>query len=495
MRRGKTRLPSPSAIFALRHRHSGHLEQKRADRFDRREAADPATRAVFEAGKSARHQAMVKISQQSPARCSPMAWWQHLPALRRADQQIFLFGAAAFSRSIVWCFADMLLAFHARSDLGLDDKRTGLLLALAAGVGAASDLIVGSLFARFGIGGRAALVWQRWAMLACGICLVLQFLPLGDFHWLLCWSILFRIAFECVSVPQAMLMAWLPPDRAGVRRLVTLNATLGAAARLATAILTFAVIGRYQLPFAGREALLAGLAATIAIITADRLARVHCEEAAVPASHPPARGLGLPAGFVALAGAITLHASALYLLARLLIFTPRAGGTATAPAMLVLLTAGMMIGPWAADRLFATRRDAALPSTMVLLLASAALYVLLPASPIACMTAACLYGAALSASATLLWQALTVRVHRSHGAEDNDGGMAFSLFAFATKLGMVAGGWLTGLALDGFIAGDATTLLWILALTAASALACTALWATLLPRKPGRRLQQEEVAV
>ncbi|QJU59960.1 hypothetical protein HL653_21400 [Sphingomonas sp. AP4-R1] len=419
--------------------------------------------------------------------------WRRRSARFGGASHVRWFAAAAFFRSLVWCFSDMVLGFHAHAELDLAGELTGLLLAIVAGAGAVSDLAVGWVMRRFGIRGRAALAWQRYAMLFCGVFFVLQFLPVHDARWVIVWSILFRVTFECVAVPQAMLMAWLPGDAGGVRRLVTLNAAMGAAARLATAGLTFTIIGRYQMPFEGREALLAGIVAGLAILSADHLAAISGERQAVSSPGSPVE-TDLPEGFLLLALGIALHAALLYLLARLLIFTPSPG----TPILMVALTVGMTIGPLAVARVTTGLKESRFAVTMSLLVVTALISLWLPGLSFVRMATTSLYGASLSASATLLWHVLAERVRRSGDPDQRSGGTAFALFAFAAKMGMVVGGWLTGRVLEGYVAGEAASRSAILTLIVGGAIGSVLLWQRLV-REAGRgrtpSLQQEELAV
>jgi predicted MFS family arabinose efflux permease len=184
----------------------------------------------------------------------------------------------------------------------------------------------------------------------------------------------------------------------------------------------------------------------------------------------------------------------LYLLARLLIFTP----TPDTPVLIVALTLGMMIGPMAVARISAERMKSGLAVIMALLVGAAVISLWPPRLPFIEIVAACLYGASLSASATLLWQALAERVRRSGDPDQWSGGTAFSLFAFVAKIGMVAGGWLTGRVLEGYVAGETASRSAILALTVGGAIGSVLLWQRLF-RESGYagtiRLQQEELAV
>ena len=82
------------------------------------------------------------------------------------------FAAANLARSFVWCFAEMFLAFHLRSTVGLSSAQTSLTLVILLMIGAATDLAAGFLLRRYNSSRAIVLGSQRTGAVVVAIALV-----------------------------------------------------------------------------------------------------------------------------------------------------------------------------------------------------------------------------------------------------------------------------------------------------------------------------------
>ncbi len=388
-----------------------------------------------------------------------------------------VFAAAVFGRGTLWCFAEVLLAYHLHVRLALSSGQTASLLVALLLVSALGDVLGGWALRRFGGTIAAAVALQRNGAILSAFSLMLLFLPIGGFVWALFWGAAFRLAFGIYALPQTALLSLLPPQLGATFNLVAVNSIAGSAARLLVAVLAICIVGSVSATSPYLESTSCALVASGAILSAFVLARSlgHGEMPAPLTIQLDLRD-ALAGEFGWLAFAFLAHAGALFTISRLLLFTPP---TQTWPApggwMVLAFTIGMTLGPWLAIKVLPVIGEADFSLSMLVITVSAIPIVLLNLAIEARMAAALAHGAALGASGYMLWQALadTVRQRavRSPGIE----GPAYAAIALTTKIGIALGSGALGFLIDGYEQAHTPASVAIVAMTGLGAGLC--LWA------------------
>lgn len=395
-----------------------------------------------------------------------MAETQVVEAGGRSKTLRVAFAAATLARGLCWCFADMLLGYHLYVHAGLSSGETALVLTALLVLGAVADLLVGLVLKRYQSQRSAVLALQRSGAVIAAIALVPLFLLQIDVVLSMIWGGAFRIAFAFYAVPQATLLSLLPNDDREQRLFVTLYSTLGSSARLLTAGGAFLIAG--SVPNA-RLGWVIGLAGFV-VFSAFYLDRVARSRASAPLPSSSAyRSPGWPIGFNWYLLALASHAGALFMMSRLLLFTPEiAGQVATGPWMTLAWASGMAVGPWWAMR----QSNFVLPMAIALT-AGAAIALVSIVSFEAKVGASLLYGIGLGASAAALLGAVAKQIRHRTGPADV---LAFATLALNTKLAMAVGNGALAFLLDGYVAGDSATVRTLILISLIGAAICLLAW-------------------
>ncbi|WP_445192607.1 hypothetical protein ACT009_01330 [Sphingomonas sp. Tas61C01] len=392
------------------------------------------------------------------------------------------FAAAAFSRGLTRCFADMFLGYHLHARAGLSSAETGATLLVLLSAGALADVAAGLLLRRWRSRARAVFVMQRIGAIFAAVALVPLFLPEIGMIGALFWGSAFRIAFSFYTVPQTTLLSILPED-AGERRLfVTLHTALGAFARLVTAATAFLIVDAVD---PARSAIHLGWVVALASFGVVTVLLLELAVGARPTvstlPSDPADDRGWPAGLTWLLATTLFHASALFMMSRLFLFAPQAdGATVSGPWVLTAWTCGLTAGPF----LWGRCRRLSFP-VAVAVAAIAASVLLMSGLPLPVkLIAACGYGIGLGASGAELIGAIGHLVRKGSGAS---AGMAFAAFAFVTKIAMAAGNGALAFILDGYAADERSTLALLATINLVGGLSCALAWRR-AKRAPGDRV-------
>jgi Na+/melibiose symporter-like transporter len=383
--------------------------------------------------------------------------------VEREALQRSAYGAGHFAKSLAWTFTDLLLAYYANVRVGLSARETGLLLFLSMAYGAALDAVVAYVLRHAEGSRRRILQIQFLAGLVTAAALLVVFLPrfgsVAPFTYLIVTLGLLRTGYAVYDVAQNALVSLLPADEADAHRYVVLRQTLSAVARLCVAALSFLIVDKTA-P-AGREVLLAGAIAMLIVATASWILAWAGPARAVP-QRPAAVGLRLPRGAARLLLAAAVHSGPFSMAARMLTFVERGGpDDHTGASLLFALVLGTLIGPITIGRL---RHEAGGPGVALAFAAlgvvAGAGFLVDPWSGVPALVACCAYGVSLGATMTLFWRGMSavVRDHARRTGERTDLA-AFALLTASLKLASAVFGGAVGLALDGFRAGQWTTLL------------------------------------
>jgi Na+/melibiose symporter-like transporter len=375
------------------------------------------------------------------------------------------FGAAHFSKSLVWSFVDLLFAYFLYNVVRLPAEQTGHLLFGLLLFAALADLGVGVALSHFRVSCARVLLLHLIGALATGVTLFAQFdLAQRPGVSLLLIGLLFRLVFSLYDVAQTALTSLLPENDASARRYVQLRTALSAAARL---VVTAASLWFTQLPGAILQTsmtLVLSLFAIAMISTAAILLYCGRDFARRDAYvRSQTRRLVISRELALLLLAFIVSVAFFATMNRLVIFTPRVG-----PWLLFIFSIGTLAGPIVAFRLEDQLgwRAACIVSAALATIAGD----LLAFAP---GTAAALaYGLGLGALGSYLWEwaARLVSRHAAATGERIDA-MVFALVIFSIKIAVAGGSLILGSQLEGFAAGDLFAALTLTAITTASGLA------------------------
>lgn len=381
------------------------------------------------------------------------------------------FAAANLARSFVWCFAEMFLAYHLRSAVGLSSAQTSLTLVILLMIGAATDLAAGFLLRRYNSSRAIVLGAQRVGAVLVAIALVPLFLPGIGLAGALFWGCLFRAAFSFYAVPQATLLSILPADQDDQRLYVTMYSALGAVARPITALLALLIVNENS-PFAlGLD--LGWVLAIALFCVASALVleyAVRTRGALAIGSTSARQRESWPVELNWILAATAFHAGALYMMSRLFLFTAApSDGRHTGAWLLILWSLGLAAGPLI--RMLSRKSFFPFAVTAAGIFAC---MILLTSTPLPVrLGAALLYGATLSASGADLLGAIA-RVTTDRGG--TSGGMAFAAFAVVIKVAMALGNGALAFLLDGYSTNASATIAALVVIHVGGAVCCVFIW-------------------
>jgi Na+/melibiose symporter-like transporter len=393
----------------------------------------------------------------------------------------------------VWCFAELFLGYYFRVRLELSSGATGLLLLILLFLGAAGDAVAAWLLRKVGGDRDAALRLQRRGALITAIAFALLFTRWSaatqreSFLWALSCGTGFRLAFAFYAIPQVALLSLLPGDKADVRAFVALNSTMGALARLTTAVATFLIAGGLPQVTEVQAQFYAYLLGLLVIAVSFSLERTFAGalpnspiELPQQADIGPDTGLHmLPIGFGWLLTCFGVHAAALFMVSRLFLFTGNlAGSSAAGPWLMLCSSAGIAAGPILG--MLMTRHVRVTTAFSLTTGGTAVMAVMLSFASVptgARIPASALYGMFLGASGMLLWLSATQRVREyARATRRRADWVAFGSISVVIKIGVAAGNGLLAFFIDGYAAGNPLQSLWLAVLSAGGALICVLAW-------------------
>lgn len=402
-----------------------------------------------------------------------------------------LFGFGQFSRSLIWCVTDLLIAFHLNVRVGIAGETVGVILFLSFALGAALDLAVAGVVARLGEPLRVALQLQAFAGCATVVTAIFLFAPppgvggLATLAYFAIASILFRTAYTIFDVTQNALTSLLPADLEQLRSYVTIRTVVSSLGRLCASCLVFYALRNSSSSSADLEVVvLIGIPVGLSVIS---LARVRVPPLATPrvGAGVGVRWRSLPYRKLApLVAATIFEVGLLGVTGRLLpFFGVHQSASAQGSALVVAMVCGTVAGPVLVARFSRPDESGRVALLLASIGAGAAVGLLAEGSYFANLVLATLYGASATGIASIIWQ----RVGQLVREEAALSGTRIDLVAFAvltasTKLALALSSALLGTVLAGFEAGAPRSLLLIAVLSVAggigtaSALALQRFW-------------------
>lgn len=352
------------------------------------------------------------------------------------------FAAAHFSKSLVWCFSDLLLAWFLHAVLHFPADQVALLMFVLLLFGAVCDAGIGALITWRRVTLATLIRFHFFASIVTAITLWAQFANTGSIGTAAVTGILFRAAYALYDVSQTAMTSLLPRDSEDAHRYVTTRTTLGAVARLVVSAANFAIA---QLPAAlfaqGATRLLLGFS-VLAVATAWILRDAGVAHP-IPASRErtPRGSLRPPSGTLPILMAFFISTLGFATLSRLLLFYPSAPAFPALGAWLLLLfSVGTVAGPPLALRCIRRMgwKYSCLASTGLGMVCALPLLMSLKAWPLS--VAAFGYGIGLGATGGLLWQGASdvIRGHAELTGERADG-LVFGLVIFTIHIAIAIG--------------------------------------------------------
>ncbi len=240
--------------------------------------------------------------------------------MSRTRNFVRAYGAAHFSKSLLWYASELLFTFVLTEIYGLSPLVAGGVLAISLLMNAAADLVAGAWMSRVAFDVGWALRLQLFGAVLAALAFAafgLSGLATGELRPVLIASALFsfRLAYPVLDVPQNALLALAGAQSGGEHRLSSLRMIAGGCARLTVAALFTPLLqGRRLNEQVVNFAVLAAIAAALALAGAIGLFRSgRSLEAGPPQdgdSPTEGRGPGFSRVFAALLVALGLVAAA-----------------------------------------------------------------------------------------------------------------------------------------------------------------------------------------
>lgn len=379
---------------------------------------------------------------------------------RRHTGAFLLFGAAQFSRSLVWCVTDLLISYHLVERLGLAGRTAGTILLASFGLGAVLNVAVAVLVGRLGDPAAHAPRLQAIFGIASVVGALLLFgpAPSGE-AWTIVYicftSAVFRITYTVFDVCQNALISLLPSHRAEVGRYVSAKITVSSLGRLVASLVAFAVLRARSDVIA--DWTVAALVVLPIMISLIGLARVTVPDLGLARDDRAFRWRSLPwRRLMVPIYATIIQLSSLNVVARLL---PLYGGGrsqyADSASLVVAMVCGTIVGPTMAYIGTRSAKRLRMVIPMLSLCAAASGAALLhPQGEAASLSLAFTYGATLMAITNLIWERMAVIVADEAGrtgARIDVPGFALLTASINMAIGLSNG--VLALVLDGFRAG------------------------------------------
>lgn len=270
-------------------------------------------------------------------------------SMRRSDTVRRLFGAAHFSKSIIWSSTDILLLFLVHSNMKSDAAAAGTIVFFMMGYSCLLDLPIAFLLTRFSDPRLQSIKLQAFAGPATGLALVGIFVGMlmSSSLTVALMTFIFRTAYAFLDVTHNALTTLLPDNAEDTDRYVVTRSILSSVARLCIAAAGYWLITQQS------DGSMLGLwvSAVLAMMLTVTTAPLVWVARRRVVAEPERSEFAISPRMALIAGAALLQAGPLSIAGRLLPFAKGGDATIATGLSLVAFIIGSILAPMLGSRL------------------------------------------------------------------------------------------------------------------------------------------------